>query len=596
MNLRAIALALGGTVAGGQVLAPGPGHSPRDRSLSVKPSPEAPDGFMVHSHAGDDWRACRDHVYSRLSIVRETSPSQQPATKKSRIAALYDYQDENCELLFQVARLEPKSFRQCRPDGNGGRVWNMDGIRRIPYHLPELLDGIARGETIFIAEGEKAVDELMRLGMWATCSPGGAGKWRDDYATHFRGANVVVLPDNDEVGEKHAEDVVRSLSGVAASVRILRLSVPEKGDVYDWIASGGTASDLETLIGEAPQAKKPSHGLVSCCAADVEPESVSWAWEGRLAKGKHMAIAGEPGLGKSQIGIYIAATFTKGGKWPNDEGQAPEGRVIILSAEDDPADTIVPRLMAAGADRNMVEIIQAVEQGGRRAFNLQTDLHLLETKINDHGDVQLILIDPISAYFGKGIDSHRDVDVRSVLAPISEMANRLNVSILTMAHFNKGSSPHNTKALHKFMGSIAFVAAPRIAFAVIEDAEDSSRRLFLHAKNNLAAPPPGLAFKIEQLVLPNGIATSRVAWEADPVNITADEAVAARRGKEVAPALDEAKQFLAGLMPPSGMGVKEIEKEAKEAGLAWGTVRRAKEELGYQSMKSGMSDGWIWKK
>jgi putative DNA primase/helicase len=256
----------------------------------------------------------------------------------------------------------------------------------------------------------------------------------------------------------------------------------------------------------------------------------------------------------------------------------------------------VPRLMAAGADRNMVEIIQAVEQGGRRAFNLQTDLHLLETKIKDHGDVQLILIDPISAYFGKGIDSHRDVDVRSVLAPISEMANRLNVSILTIAHFNKGSSPHNTKALHKFMGSIAFVAAPRIAFAVIEDAEDSSRRLFLHAKNNLAAPPPGLAFKIEQLVLPNGIATSRVAWEADPVNITADEAVAARRGKEVAPALDEAKQFLAGLMPPSGMGVKEIEKEAKEAGLAWGTVRRAKEELGYQSMKSGMSDGWIWKK
>ena len=407
MNLRAIALALGGEVAGGQVLAPGPGHSPRDRSLSIKVSQDAPDGFVVHSHAGDDWKECRDHVYSRLNIVRETTPSAVPLPriKEPSVSALYDYQDESRELLFRVARLEPKSFRQCRPDGSGGYVWNLDGVRRVPYHLPELLDGIARGETIFIAEGEKAVDELMKLGLWATCSPGGAGKWRDDYATHFKGANVVVLPDNDDVGEKHAADVVQSLSNIAASVCILRLTLPEKGDAYDWIAAGGTVADLEKLLDGAPQEKRlasPSP-LISRCAADIEPEPIDWAWPGRLARGKHTAIAGEPGLGKSQVGIYVAATITKGGKWPNDEGRAPKGRVIILSAEDDPADTIVPRLMAAGADLNLVEIIQAVEQKERqRTFNLQTDLHLLETKIKHHGDVQLILIDPISAYFGKG--------------------------------------------------------------------------------------------------------------------------------------------------------------------------------------------------
>src|SRR5262249_42851968 len=203
------------------------------------------------------------------------------------------------------------------------------------------------------------------------------------------------------------------------------------------------------------------------------------------------------------------------------------------------------------------------------------DLHLLETKIKHHGDVQLILIDPVSAYFGKGIDSHRDVDVRSVLAPISEMANRLNVCILTIAHFNKGGSPNNTKALHKFMGSIAFVAAPRIAFAVIEDAEDATRRLFLHAKNNLAEPPQGLAFKIDQLLLPSGIQTSRIAWEDSPVSITADEAIVARRGQKQAPSLEEAKQFLAGLVPPNGMSVKKIEEEAKEAGIGLPHFRRA---------------------
>src|SRR5262249_46720244 len=161
--------------------------------------------------------------------------------------------------------------------------------------MAELLDGIARGETIFIAEGEKAVDELMKLGLWATCSPGGAGKWRDDYATHFRGANVVVLPDNDEVGEKHAGDVVRSLSNVAASVCILRLPVTEKGDVYDWIASGGTVADLDKLLDGALREKRQASPspLISRCAADIEPEPIDWAWSGRLARGKHTAIAGE---------------------------------------------------------------------------------------------------------------------------------------------------------------------------------------------------------------------------------------------------------------------------------------------------------------
>jgi hypothetical protein len=347
-------------------------------------------------------------------------------------------------------------------------------------------------------------------------------------------------------------------------------------------------------------ASPASHdNLVTRCAMDIEPEAVDWIWPNRIARGKQTALAGEPGLGKSQLGLDIVARTTTGADWPNNEGAAARGRVIILSAEDDAADTIVPRLIAANADLDMVDIVSAVETRDgkdRRIFNLQTDLQLLEARIEQLGDVQLVKIDPISAYFGKGVDSHKDNDVRGVLAPVSEMAARTHLAILTVAHFNKASGPTHAKALHKFMGSIAFVAAPRIAFAVIEDPEDKTRRLFLHAKNNLAAPPSGLAFRIEPMPIGKGIWSSRVVWDKEIVNMTADEAVAASKAKKVSPALEEAKQFLAGLVGSAGMDVKEIESEVKAAGLCWRTVRRAKDELGLKSMRDRFDGPWIWKR
>jgi AAA domain-containing protein len=128
--------------------------------------------------------------------------------------------------------------------------------------------------------------------------------------------------------------------------------------------------------------------LVLHCAADISPRPIEWLWPGRVAIGKQTLIAGEAGLGKSQLGIVMAAAVTTGGTWPCEEGRAPLGNVIILSAEDDPADTIVPRLLAAAADRRRVKIITAVrseDRSGRRAFNLQTDLELLEREIAEIG-------------------------------------------------------------------------------------------------------------------------------------------------------------------------------------------------------------------
>jgi hypothetical protein len=160
-----------------------------------------------------------------------------------------DYTDEAGVLLYQVCRMEPKAFRQRRPDGNGGWAWNLEGVRRVLYRLPEVL----KAGAVFIVEGEKDADALAALALTATTSPGGAGAWRPEYADSLTGKTVYILPDNDEPGRAYALAVARSLVEKAGSVRIVELpGLAPKGDVSDFIAAGGTAEELARLVDEAP--------------------------------------------------------------------------------------------------------------------------------------------------------------------------------------------------------------------------------------------------------------------------------------------------------------------------------------------------------
>ena len=338
--------------------------------------------------------------------------------------------------------------------------------------------------------------------------------------------------------------------------------------------------------------------LVSNRASNIAPEKVEWLWPGRLARGKHTCLAGEQGTGKSQLSIALIAAITTGGTWPCGEGQSPiKGNVIILSAEDGAADTIVPRLMAAGADLHRVHIVSAVgkiDGNGRRTFNMQTDIEILERKIAEIGDVALIVIDPVSSYLGK-TDSHKNSEVRSVLEPLAAMAERTRVAVLSITHFAKPGAASAVKALHRIIGSTAFTAAPRVALAVIEDAENTGRYLMLHAKNNLAPPPQGLAYRLEQTIIESGIVASRVAWETEPVTMTANQAMAAdTAGGEHRKAAEEAEEFLRDILAEGPIAARQIKEEADGACISWRTIKRAKAKLGIISQKADMASGWVW--
>jgi putative DNA primase/helicase len=378
-------------------------------------------------------------------------------------------------------------------------------------------------------------------------------------------------------------------------------------DANDILKFGGAVALRDVLDGARHVSANGSAGahestaeldrseLIAQRAADVSPEPIEWLWPRRIAIGKQTLIAGEAGLGKSQILSAMAAAVTTGGDWPCAEGRAPLGNVIILSAEDGIADTIVPRLMAAGADLHRVHVVSAVRTAdgkGRRAFNLQSDLTLLERKVAEIGQVRMISIDPISAYMGPKTDSH----VNAVLEPVGELAGRLKVAMVCVTHPPKGSA---TTAINPFIGSIAFVAAARAAFMVTRDPEDKDRRLLLPVKNNLAPLGKGFGFRLEQRLVDDPckeIVASSVYWDSEHVDVSVDEALQATDGKGASerPPGVEAEQFLRTVLAHGPLPAKDIKAEAELACVSWRTIKRVKRKLGIPSEKIGLEGGWVW--
>jgi len=272
------------------------------------------------------------------------------------------------------------------------------------------------------------------------------------------------------------------------------------------------------------------------------------------------------------------------------------GNVILLSAEDDVADTIRPRLEAAGADLGRVAVLETVRRPGAAgtaedAFSLAGDLDALERAIERTGDVRLIVIDPLTAYLGRA-GGPGGSDPRALLTALKRLAQRRRVAILGIMHLNKNAG---TSALYRATGRLAFVAAARAVWAVASDPGRPGRHLLLPVKCNLAGPAAGLAFTIQDS--PEHPGAPVLAWEPGSVLVGADDALAATAsvGREGPTARQQAAEWLRELLAPGPVAASQVMAQARLAGFCMPTLRRAKAILGVEVYREGYQAPWQWR-
>ena len=324
----------------------------------------------------------------------------------------------------------------------------------------------------------------------------------------------------------------------------------------------------------------------------VEPEEVSWLWPSWLALGKLALVDGDPGLGKSAMTLDLAARVSAGKAFPDGAGCEPAG-VVLLSAEDGLADTIRPRLDAAGADTSRILALATVpdEDGHDRLLSIPEDLGLVEKGIRRVG-ARLVVVDPLMAFLSGETNSHRDQDVRRALAPLAGLAERTGASVLVVRHLNKAAA---NNPLYRGGGSIGIIGAARMAFVVGKDPQDEDRRVVAPTKNNLAMPPESLMFGLEEA---EG-GSVRVNWLGRS-ELSARDILATPQDQEHADARSEAVEFLSEVLADGPVAASRVKEEAEDAGISERTLARAKKTLGVMSYREGETGGrgkgqWLWK-
>ena len=434
-------------------------------------------------------------------------------------------------------------------------------------------------------------------------APGGALKWQGEYASYFRGHRVAILPDNDMPGGRHAVQVAQSLHGIARTVRIVPLpNLEPKGDVSDWLDAGGTTNALTSLIEAAADfgnsedtgpigdpARLPREP-VGVIAANVQPERVVWLSPGRLAAGKATMLDGDPGLGKSTLSLEWAARITRGDALPGGKPSDPRG-VVVLSAEDGIADSIVPRLMAAGADLSRVFILTGIATANDEddAVTVPSGLDAVERAIHDM-DAALVVIDPLVAFLGGDVNSNRDQDVRRAMKPLATMLERTGCAGLLLRHLNKATGG---LAVYRGVGSIGIIGAARFGLLAARDPDDDNARIIAPVKVNIGPESPALRYRL--VVVPEtGVA--RIEWDSAPVTFDAGALLAAAAGGDEEDgepsALGEAQDWLRTFLKDGQQRAPGVIAQARKDGIAERTLHRAKKALGIQSRRDGPD--WVW--
>lgn len=341
--------------------------------------------------------------------------------------------------------------------------------------------------------------------------------------------------------------------------------------------------DLGAFAASDPVRSNGGSRPMLTCLGDVEPQEVDELWAGRFAFGKLHLLYGDPGRGKSWLTLDMASRYTIGAPWPDGPANPGPGNVVIASLEDDPGDSIRPRVDKQGGDASKIHIIEGVRRkDGREAWFTLQDLDALREAISKTG-ARLVIIDPVGAVCGAS-DTHRNAEVRGLLAPLSRLAAEFRACVILVDHCNKGSM---TKAVYRATGSLAFVAAARAAWMVMDDPEDANRSLMVCSKMNYCKHAPGIGFRLVDGVL---------AWDAEPDTRPIDQLLAMSNQEGGPSVLEEAVSFLGRVLAEGPVKQKEIEAQAEQEDISIKSLRRAKKKIGVVSIKKGYlgTSAWHW--
>lgn len=328
--------------------------------------------------------------------------------------------------------------------------------------------------------------------------------------------------------------------------------------------------------------RRPSPGVR---LSDVQPERIEWLWDRRIPLGKLTLISGDPGLGKSLMTLDLAARITQGKRMP-DGSAGFQGDVILCSAEDGLADTIVPRFRAAGGDPQHAHSMTTLltEDGHERMLTIPDDLPALIAKVQEVR-AALVVVDPLMAFLSSKVNAHRDQDVRRALAPLAMAANKYHFAVVVVRHLNKSTATGNP--LYRGGGSIGIGGAARAEFIIGQDPENVDRRIAAPTKANLGPPMPSMAFHVEAIDdIPH------VRW--DGTSDHSAEALLTQSTAEQRSQRATAKDFLREVLADGPVDSAKVQALAAEQDLKSNTIWLAKKELGVRAKKAGFQGKWTW--
>lgn len=565
---------------GGGWMAKCPAHDDSTASLSIDPGRNG--GWALKCFAGCD----NAKIVAAVGRTMADLFPDKPKSAKWNIVTTYRYCDERGQHLYDVHRTSDKEFPQQRADGK----WKMHGVRRVVYHL----DRLQGQTTVYIPEGEKDVDRLWSIGLAATCNAGGAGKWKPDYTGQLKAAavgRVVILPDNDEPGRQHADEIARSCHAAGFHVKVVALpNLPPKGDVSDWLDAGHRKDDLVGLVKATPLyvpsavSTAPSERVNDDeDSADAKPlqvtrasaipiRAVKWLWDHRLQIGTLSLLAGREGIGKSLV-MYTALADITRGRLPGMMLGTPRN-VLVAATEDGWEQTIVPRLMAAGAD---LERVFRLDHAGALVF--PRDVLNLQKTIEEN-EIVATVCDPIMSRIDAELNTHTDQQTRQALEPLGEVANKTHSVITGLIHVNKGVQ---TDPVSMIMGSRAFPAVARTVLFCAIHPENEKQRVFGRVKGNDGAADVAKdqMFEIHNVKVadePEEIWTGKVEWLGD-ADFSIRETVAASGGDQTA--TREAADWLNEYLEAAGGSApaKEIKKAARAEQHSDSALARARRLL-----------------